>query len=359
MKHIQFLSSILAAVIIGVGGSWLATVGYQQVATALPAYLPTENTNNPHTAPTTQVASAEVAKIDFTKLPLNIIPEKKSLKIVIGGDMMFDRKIRAFGQTKGYDTLFDGVRELFQSADIGVANLEGPISNYKSKTLLADGKTEKDLIFTFATSTASAISKAGITLVSLANNHTDNFGPIGLEQTKSWLEMSDIKWFGDPKNASSTEAVVCKNDNCIAFVGYHEFSKGIDRTIADVKRLTALGYPVIVFAHWGDEYKKVADKRVRDKAKSFVSAGAIAIIGAHPHVTQNYEWIGDVPVIYSLGNLIFDQYFSPDVMKGQIAVIEISGKKETAHIEKVQLYNISNKSKTGPVLVGEAIELSR
>jgi poly-gamma-glutamate synthesis protein (capsule biosynthesis protein) len=289
--------------------------------------------------------SATVAPIQATS----------TITVTIGGDIMFDRRERALGEKNGYDSLLEGIAPIFRVADIAVANLEGPITSNQSLTLLADGRMTSLLAFTFATTTGQALANAGIALVSLANNHTDNFGRAGVEETHYWLNASKMLWFGDPANATSTEKIVCKKGICIAFVGYNEFEPGFENVLADVRRLAGQGYPVIVMPHWGDEYAPTAPDRVREKARELVAAGAFAIIGSHPHVIEDKEWIDNVPVIYSLGNLLFDQYFSPAVMLGNIAELTISKDESGTRIDSVRLYTVSK----GSVISGEPIEFTR
>ncbi len=286
------------------------------------------------------------------------LPATEEFKVVIGGDVMLDRHNRALGNLYGYDYLFQGIAPLFKSADESVVNLEGPVTDYPSKTLLSNGETDDDLTFTFATNTPEALAAAGISLVSLANNHTYNFGADGLAQTHEWLSDAGVEWFGDPLNTGGTEQIICKNSICVAFVGYHEFNPGQDHILADVKRLSSEGYPVVVMAHWGDEYATNTPARVKAEAREFVDAGATAIVGAHPHVLGDKEWIGNVPVIYSLGNLLFDQYFSQDVMTGNVAELDFEKVDGAVYLDKVLLYTVSNASHQGPVVVGPPIEFS-
>lgn len=285
-------------------------------------------------------------------------PKTERLNIVIGGDVMFDRHIRATGEKYGYESLLSKVSSLFRRADIAIVNLEGAITENPSQTLLPNGQTTDSFFFTFAPETADVIAEAGIDAVSLANNHTDNFFRAGVNETKKWLDSAAVSWFGDPSNTPGTESIQCINEFCVAFVGYHEFQPGIDGVLADVQRLSQQ-YPVIVYAHWGEEYEKIALPRVREKARQFVESGALAIIGTHPHVVQDKEWVLDVPIIYSLGNLVFDQYFSEEVMKGQIADLTLVKEDGVVRIEKILMHDVSLDSKRGPRLVGSPIEFPR
>ncbi len=271
----------------------------------------------------------------------------QSLKIMIAGDLMLDRGVRLLGEKYGYDSLFATVTPLFKSADIVVVNLEGPITSNKSKTVIGKNKTGPAMQFTFDPKATRSIANAGITVVSLANNHIDNFGLSGIQETKKWLSENNIQWFGDYRNSSSTELLLSKNGFNIAFVGYHAFQKGFDRVLATVKDLDGQGYFVIVMPHWGIEYATTTTALVRSQARELVVAGADAIVGAHPHVVQDRVWMGDVPVIYSLGNLLFDQHFSGDVMKGNIFELNLVKTDGKIAIDKSTIYETSIASKRG------------
>ena len=282
------------------------------------------------------------SNIWYAGIPNLSEPTSSKLTILIGGDVMLDRSIRKYGDKHGYDSLFANIIPLIKKADVSIVNLEGPITSSSSRTLLSNGATTKSFAFTFATSTGELLSRLGIDYVNLANNHTDNYGPEGLEETKNILENSGIGYFGDPWNASGTEATLTKNDIRIAFVGYHQFQPGFDRIKLDIERLSDEGYFVIVMPHWGVEYATTSDALQQKQARELVSAGANAIIGAHPHVIQNNEMIGSVPVYYSLGNLLFDQYFSDDVMQGNIIGLHLIKDGKGVRISKTILYETAN-----------------
>ncbi len=270
-----------------------------------------------------------------------------SLTVLIGGDVMFDRGIRLIGERYGYDSLLKGVAPTFKAADIVVANLEGPITDEPSKTLFADGTTGDSFIFTFAPETAAALARAGITAVSLANNHSDNFGIKGIEETRKYLDEAGVKWFGTPWNAASNETTVCKKGTCVALVGYHAFQGGFDRIVAEVKELAGKDYFIVVMPHWGEEYSAKPTERMREQARELVTAGADAVIGSHSHVVGENEWLGNIPVYYSLGNLLFDQYFSPETMNGMLVELTISRNEGKSTLDHVRTINVSNASKRG------------
>ncbi len=293
------------------------------------------------------------------QLPPQEVQSPQSLRIIMVGDIMFDRHIRAVGEAEGYDSLFASTSPLFKQADIVVANLEGPVTSNQSKTLLLGGRIAHGLAFTFSTSTPAALVRAGVSLVSLANNHTDNFGRDGFTETEATLDTAGLSHFGDPWNDAGTEKVISKNGITVAFVGYHAFGGGagaFDRVLRDVKRLSDAGDFVVVMPHWGEEYVSTTSPELRTKAQALADAGAGAIVGSHSHVVGEQEWMGNVPVIYSLGNFIFDQYFSKKVMSGEIVDITLRKDAAAPHgavISAITTHETSLSSHKGPSIVSE------
>jgi poly-gamma-glutamate synthesis protein (capsule biosynthesis protein) len=296
------------------------------------------------------------------------VPEPKksisSITIMMGGDIMMDRNIRALGEKNGYETLFDEpVATLFKQADIAVANLEGPITSNPSKNLI-NGKPIEVLQFTFSPKSRAALTAAGFDIVSLANNHTDNFGLLGFKETQDWLTDSQLSWFGNPWNSTSSSimrdtpsddkspitTVVTKNGITVAFIGYHSFQKGVDKVMSEIRRVSGPQVFTIVMPHWGEEYVATSSEKMKGLATAFINAGADAVIGAHPHVIMNQDWIDGVPVLYSLGNLLFDQYFSPEVSKGMIAELYIVKDSSSVHLEKLSTHIIRLVRGQGTVL---------
>lgn len=259
--------------------------------------------NDSYTLPT---ASSQTDK-DVSKIDTEIQP----FSILFLGDAMFDRWVRDYMNTPAGADIFKNLRADITNADLTVLNLEGPITESASVA------SYNNLRFTFPTTTATLLRDNGIDVVSLANNHSHNFGRVGLAQTRSFLDAAGVAYFGDAYNTTSTLSYVYKkNDVEIAFVGYHAFENpDLEAVLAEIRTHKSLGRTVVFFPHWGNEYQKKAGVFQRDAAQQVVDAGADIIIGAHPHVVQNIEVIKSTPVIYSLGNFIFDQWFSKDVQE--------------------------------------------
>jgi poly-gamma-glutamate capsule biosynthesis protein CapA/YwtB (metallophosphatase superfamily) len=80
---------------------------------------------------------------------------------------------------------------------------------------------------------------------------------------------------------------------------------------------------VIPVMHWGWEHEPTASKRQRELARLMIDAGADAVIGGHPHVTQDTEQYHDKPIIYSLGNFVFDGFSDPDNNTGWLLLMDL------------------------------------
>lgn len=247
----------------------------------------------------------------------HVLPERNTAIILFGGDMMFDRSVRVAMREHGDDHVFSCLPAALWDVDLVVANLEGPITTHTS---ISEGSTPGDdmnFTFTFPTSTASLLRRHNITLVNLGNNHIMNFSREGLLQTKEWLSREGVSYFGDP-DAGESDRVARPSINNVpfSFVNWSDWtSDKTDHTVAQVRAEAAQGRIVVVYTHWGDEYVP-PPPRVRQLAHSFVDAGASIVIGSHPHIVQEHEVYNGRNIYYSLGNFVFDQYFSEEVRTG-------------------------------------------
>ena len=235
--------------------------------------------------------------------------------IMFGGDMMFDRYIRQISESIGGDYLFSCIDHALFTADAVVANLEGPITHEASVTG-TDENAAGHFTFTFPPETAGLLARHNIFLVNIGNNHILNFGDDGLMQTKQLLAQSDVAYF------DTNEPLELEIEGVpFTFITYNEFSTTDSSTekhsniLKNVGMSRERGRVPVVYAHWGEEYALVNETQ-RSLAHDFVDAGAALVVGSHPHVVQEVERYNDVSIYYSLGNFIFDQYFSEAVKSG-------------------------------------------
>ncbi len=249
-------------------------------------------------------------------------PIERSAKILFLGDMMFDRGIRQVALKKGGDFLFACVDPWLEEADLVVGNLEGPITEEASVSAGSEVGSPRNYQFTFPTSTAPLLAKHGVGLVNLGNNHIENFGLSGIASTKWFLEEARVAYFGGlAGDAPIYRAEV--GGLKLSFVSYNQFGgESVEKVAQTIAQEHETGRQVIVYTHWGEEYVP-ATEQVKRMAARFAASGANLIIGSHPHVVQEHEWIGKTLVYYSLGNFIFDQYFDTEVTHGLTLMVHL------------------------------------
>lgn len=248
--------------------------------------------------------------------------EPKTARLLFAGDIYLSSHVLSAHDSAGgiSGILSPDLISLIDEADIFMANLEFPFSSR--------GTPEEDKSFTFrvAPDRAGLLNEIGVDIVSLANNHTLDFGTEALMDTISTLDGIGVAHTGaGADSASANEAVIKEiGGKRFAFLGasrvlpYADWtagksSPGINSIYDPYKsrifdRLSELSGTTdyqIVYVHWGTEEKDTPDDYMRNLAKELVSAGADLVIGSHPHVLQGIEYIDGVPIVYSLGNFLF------------------------------------------------------
>ena len=267
--------------------------------------------------------AAQVAEpLSATPIVSSIPPSAKKesanpVVLTFVGDLMFDRYVRERAAVYGYDRILRDALPLFASSTILVGNLEGPVSTHAPVSDYRDPGPDH-YRFTFATTVARTLRDAGFSAVSLSNNHIRNFGADGVVQTRQWLAAAGVDFVGSVGERADPWRVATSGVS-LALYAYDPWSaqdggEALPRFLAAEASSTF----VVVYAHWGEEYEPLPSASQRALAHRFVDAGADLVVGAHPHVVQRKERYRDAWVYYSLGNFVFDQYFSPEVRCGAV-----------------------------------------
>ncbi len=285
------------------------------------------------------------------ELPMPIFAEEKSASIVFVGDMMLDRTIRTKIETLGGEAVFRQLPEIVGEADLVVGNLEGPITHFASESVGTDVGDPGNTRFTFDPQIAGLLASAGVGLVSIGNNHIADFGKEGVADTKYFLERAGVRYVGEPWSTTSAHIETIHGLE-VAFVAYNQFiSPNKEGVVAAIHEARNAGVDVvIVLAHWGEEYTPEPPLSVRTTATVFAAAGADVIIGTHSHVIGEVEDIGTTRVYYSLGNFIFDQYFSPEVRCG--LKVSLALQKRGAVVSKTYATTELYREKDGTYATG-------
>lgn len=236
--------------------------------------------------------------------------------------MQHDSQIRAAFDAKtgtyDYSACFEYIAPLIQSADIAFANLEVTLAGPPFK-----GYPQ----FSSPDELAVALKETGFDILVTANNHCVDRRRAGLERTIDVLDSLEILHTGTFKDslsrASSYPLVISSEGMKISLLNYTFGTNGIPVAkpnvvnvidTAQIKKDLLLAQDqktdgVIVFMHWGDEYKDFPNRVQKELTEFCFAQGATLVIGSHPHVLQPMEWRKEKNqlVAYSLGNFVSGQ----------------------------------------------------
>lgn len=230
--------------------------------------------------------------------------------ILFVGDMMFDRGVEYLMNKNSFYYPFEKICDFLKKFDFVIGNLEGAIVENPPKF------HRRSFSFAFSPDILEPITFCNFNLFSLANNHSLNMGNNGFEEMKKILKNADIGFVGCPVKCDYEDVILEKND--IIFLGFNktfDYAFSDDEIIEFVKQARKF-HPekfMIVMCHWGQEYKLKSSVAQQNLARKIIDNGCDLIIGHHPHVVQEIEIYNKKLIFYSLGNFIFDQYFSEAV----------------------------------------------
>ena len=203
----------------------------------------------------------------------------------------------------GYDYFFQNVKSVLEADDITFANFEGVLTTL-------DTREVKEYAFKGAPEYTSILKDASIEAVTLANNHSSDYGAQSLIDTKQYLTEAGIDY-------CTGEEIIYKEVQGakVALIGIYVLDTGIEKasqveqTIATAKQNGA--DLIIVGFHWGSEKSNYPDEVQQSLAHTAVDCGADLVVGHHPHVLQGIEQYQGKYIVYSLGNFCFGGNSNP------------------------------------------------
>lgn len=239
-----------------------------------------------------------------------------SVSLVFAGDIVLDGK-PGLAIEQGRDP-FAPFARILNAADIRLGNLE---------CVVATSGDPADKNFTFRAHPRTLdVLKRHFDAVSLANNHSGDFGRAAFAEMLGLLDQKGILKFGGGHNLREAHAplMIERKGLRIALLGYDEFmprsfeadynAPGVawsedEQVVRDIKAARSVHHAdlVIPVMHWGWENEAIAGARQRQLARLMIDAGADAIIGGHPHVTQDVEHYKGKPIVYSVGNFVMEE----------------------------------------------------
>ena len=242
---------------------------------------------------------------------------------------------------------------MFENDDYSYVNLEGTLTKYNKKT-------KKKYNFKGDPNYVNILLQGGIEGVNIANNHSNDYGVQGYNDTRKYLSEANIDYFGH-------DYVLIKEikNKKIAFVGYTSVglwtnnNKQISSTIKKLKEEDGVDIVIANF-HWGIEYSHSVTKEQRNKAHLAIDSGADIVIGSHPHCLQGMEEYKGKYIVYSLGNFVFGGNSSPKQIGRECLIVKmfISYTNDELTGIKIKLIpcsisSISSRNNYQPIVVNE------
>ncbi|WIV12219.1 CapA family protein [Proteiniborus sp. MB09-C3] len=244
---------------------------------------------------------------------------KNSVTISLAGDMLLGDSVGNHIDKHGVDYPWENVKEILLDSDLSLVNMECTVGT-------AGEPQDKQYTYRAKPETLKGLVNAGINGVSLANNHSLDFGRECFVETLDNLENYNIKYVGGGKDikAAYEPAIWEINGVNVGFIGFSRVTPHVDWYATENRAGISNGYDsnaknmlqavqqakenvdfLIVSLHWGTEqadYPRDNDVAI---AKELIDSGADCIMGHHPHVLQGIEFYKNRPIVYSLGNFVF------------------------------------------------------
>ena len=259
------------------------------------------------------------------------------IKIFISGDFAPINRVSDIIDKKEYVSLYNDMLPYIKECDISITNLECP--------LVEDGtpikKTGPNLKAPIKS--IEALKYAGFNMVTLANNHMMDYGADGLNSTINVCKENDIEYIGAGQNITEAQVIkyfniknkkiafinCCENEWSTTFGNYPGCNPLNEIDIYNqIKEAKSNSDYVITIIHGGHEMFEYPSPRMKKLYRWFIDLGADTVIGHHTHCFSGYEIYNNKPIVYSLGNFIFDKKQKKTIWNyGAAAVLSINNNK--------------------------------
>lgn len=230
------------------------------------------------------------------------------MRISFVGDIMLGRFIGEKYHKKKYQLISSSLLNKIKEADFIMANLESPITDQPSLSSIA-----------FAGSRELLKQLNFISCFSISNNHINDFGTSGINETLQNLSDLDISCNG-LYTSDYKPVFITSEDNNIAIITCtdmmnHELETNCPFKILRVgspflddiiKKTKEQGYFIILYAHAGSLFTRYPNPQIRNLLHTYVDKGADCIVTAHSHCLGGMEYYKGVPIFHSIGDFLMD-----------------------------------------------------
>lgn len=230
----------------------------------------------------------------------------------LGTDANFStaNSFNAYDEANGHDYFFKNVKSILEEDDVTFANLEGTFTT-------SNDRQDKQYAFKGDPDYTEILTDGSVEVVTLANNHSGDYGEQGLADTETALEEAGIDYcIGDTITVKEVNGVK------IAFIGIfvnYGTNDSENQLRSDIENAKKQGAELIITAfHWGSEKATQPDETQQSLAHIAIDCGADLVVGHHPHVLQGIEKYNGKYIAYSLGNFCFGGNSNPSDMDTMI-----------------------------------------
>jgi len=264
-------------------------------------------------------------------------PDVRPITVAVTGDIMLGRSVNTMLVSTSDRFPFNYTAEYLQGFDLTIGNLECVVSTL--------GRPEpKEFTFEASPRGFERLAAAGFDVVSVANNHSGDYGKQAFMDMLAHLPEYGILPVGGGANLHVAHVPVIRalHGTRLGILAYCEIGPenfvatdstpghawlDPDLMTADIRRVRPQVDFLLVFTHWGIEYQLEETDHQVAMAHLAVDAGADFVVGAHPHVRQPSETYRGKPIVYSLGNFVFDEMPGPEESQGSVLALTIQGSK--------------------------------
>ena len=275
-------------------------------------------------ATTKESASEDPGKIDKHEQPENHDQKespavfenqrKASFRILMGGDTHFVWGVRDHQKKYFPEAPFAEVAHYFAEADVSMLNLETAMTDQ------GDPIDEKSYTFNSNPGNADVLKRLGVDVAILGNNHSMDYGEIGIKRTCDILQEAGIQTIGAGENLEKAlQPVILEKEGfriailSFSLIGPNRIFAGSGKggvaparfVYAGLRKVRRTADLVIVQLHWGVEYSSQPEPDQINLGRKLILNGADVVVGHHPHIPQGVELYRKGVILYSLGNFVF------------------------------------------------------
>jgi poly-gamma-glutamate synthesis protein (capsule biosynthesis protein) len=256
-------------------------------------------------------------------------------RIVFLGDILLARHVaKEIEQTKL--SPWHSLRTLFAADDYVMGNLEGAVGQAADCTV----NRPAELCFAVQENLLPLLSQAGIRALGLENNHAEDVGTLARNHSQAALQQRGL----DALTFAQSPWFIPINKRIVSVIPYNTILQGNTPNIPalalaqKIRLAKQLSHLVVIYMHWGNELQDWPSPQQRQSAHWLIAQGADMIVGHHPHVIQPAECIEGKPVVFSLGNHLFDQKY-PISKIGGLLTCELGDDHARCHLQRTHVPN--------------------